>query len=523
MDIVFIPVFVRILLAAVFLVAGLAKLADLAGSRQALRAFGMPALLAAPFGLLLPLAELVVAIALLPSSSAWWAALGALFLLLLFVVGIGSNLARGRQPDCHCFGQLHSAPAGWPTLLRNLVLAALAGFVVVFEQGMPDPGIFDWLTAWPVIQRIEVVGGMMVVALLVGAGWLLFQLMAQQGRLLLRIEAAEAELAANAKGMLPQPAPPASPASAVRGLPVGTPAPAFAIPDLMGETITLATLQTPGKPLVLIFSDPDCGPCNALSPEVGRWQREYATNLVIALISRGTAAANRPRACEHGLTHILVQYDREVAQAYQVLGTPSAVLVRPDGTIGSPLAQGAETIRALITNAAQKPGRRVLPMAVPHRVHDHAVAAPACPPAGLQRGASAPAFSLPDVTGQPVHVADFLGSETLILFWNPACSFCQHLLPDLKAWEARPPETRARLLVVSAGSIEANTAMGLRSPVVLDEDWRIGNQFGASGTPTAVRIDAEGKIASELAVGAPAVLALAGSGQHRHQTAPIPG
>lgn len=509
MSIVFILVLIRVLLAAVFLVASLAKLADPAGSRQALRDFGVPAPLAAPFGLLLPLAELVVAIALLPSSSTWWAALGALVLLLLFVAGIGSNLARGRRPDCHCFGQLHSAPAGWPTLLRNLVLAILAGFVVVCGQSVLDPGIFDWLIALPMIQRSEVVGALVVVALLVGAGWLLFQIMAQQGRLLLRIEAAEAKLASD--GQLPQ-APPASPALAVRGLPVGTPAPAFAIPNLMGETMTLAALRTPGKPLVLIFSDSGCGPCNALGPEIGHWQREYATNLVIVLISRGTAQVNRARASEHGLTHVLLQHDREVAQAYEVLGTPSAVLVRPDGTIGSPLAQGAEAIRALI----QRPGRRMLPMVVPHR---DVVAASASPPAGLQRGEAAPAFSLPDLTGQLVHLADFQGSETLLLFWNPACGFCQRLLPDLKAWEARPPETRAGLLVVSTGAVAANTAMGLHSPVVLDEDWKIGNQFGASGTPTAVLIDAEGKIASALAVGAPAVLALAGSGQYRHQAA----
>src|SRR5947209_15440906 len=101
---------VRLLLAAVFLVAGLAKMADLAGSRQALRDFGVPARLADPFGLLLPLAELAVAVALLPTISAWWGALGALVLLLLFVVGIGYNLVRGRHPECHCFGQLPSAP-----------------------------------------------------------------------------------------------------------------------------------------------------------------------------------------------------------------------------------------------------------------------------------------------------------------------------------------------------------------------------------------------------------------------------
>src|SRR5436853_3833460 len=78
----------RLGLCAVFLVAGLAKLADLKGSQQAVRDFGMPAVLARPFGLLLPLAELAVAVALLLPATAWWGALGALVLLLLFVGGI---------------------------------------------------------------------------------------------------------------------------------------------------------------------------------------------------------------------------------------------------------------------------------------------------------------------------------------------------------------------------------------------------------------------------------------------------
>ena len=122
----------RLGLSAVFLVAGFAKLADLAGSRAALRDFGVPARLSSPFGVLLPLAELAVAVALVPAASAWWGALGALALLLVFVAGIGYALSRGRTPDCHCFGQLHSAPAGPSTLVRNLVLAALAAVVIVF-------------------------------------------------------------------------------------------------------------------------------------------------------------------------------------------------------------------------------------------------------------------------------------------------------------------------------------------------------------------------------------------------------
>jgi hypothetical protein len=38
-----------------------------------------------------------------------------------------------------------------------------------------------------------------------------------------------------------------------------------------------------------------------------------------------------------------------------------------------------------------------------------------------------------------------------------------------------------------------------------------GRAFGASGTPSAVLVDAEGKVASELAVGASAVLEVAGA------------
>jgi uncharacterized membrane protein YphA (DoxX/SURF4 family) len=128
----------RVLLAVVFVVAGLAKLADRAGSRQALRNFGVPAVLTTPLGLLLQLAELALAVALLPRVSAWYGALGALALLVLFMATIGYNLARGRTPDCHCFGQLHSAPVGWPTLARNGALAALAGLVV--WQGWTNAG-----------------------------------------------------------------------------------------------------------------------------------------------------------------------------------------------------------------------------------------------------------------------------------------------------------------------------------------------------------------------------------------------
>ena len=122
---------VRLLLAGVLGVAAVGKLADRAGSRRAVVDFGVPERLASPAASLLPLAELAAAGLLVPAATAEWGALLALVLLAFFVAAIALNLFKGRRPDCHCFGQLHSAPAGWSTLVRNLVLAAAAAWVVV--------------------------------------------------------------------------------------------------------------------------------------------------------------------------------------------------------------------------------------------------------------------------------------------------------------------------------------------------------------------------------------------------------
>ena len=138
----------RLLLAGIFPVAGAAKLVDRDGFRQTFSEFGVPAPFATPLPVLLVLAELSVA--LLPAATARWCALGALALLGLFVTGVSVALARGRKPECHCFGQLHSAPARWKTLARNSVLATLASFVVWQGwDGDVAPSAISWLGLSP--------------------------------------------------------------------------------------------------------------------------------------------------------------------------------------------------------------------------------------------------------------------------------------------------------------------------------------------------------------------------------------
>src|SRR5262245_20141002 len=139
----------RLVLAGVFGVAGAAKLLDRSGTREGLVSFGIPPRLGSPLSVVLPVAELAIAAALVPRVSAWWGGLAALGLLVSFSSAIALNLARGNRPECRCFGQLRASPVGWPTLLRNTILAALAALIV--GMGWRDSGlsVIDWRGSLP--------------------------------------------------------------------------------------------------------------------------------------------------------------------------------------------------------------------------------------------------------------------------------------------------------------------------------------------------------------------------------------
>jgi len=120
-----------------------------------------------------------------------------------------------------------------------------------------------------------------------------------------------------------------------------------------------------------------------------------------------------------------------------------------------------------------------------------------------------------------IDLQGFRGYKTLVLFWNPGCGFCSRMVDDLKSWEANPPASAPQLVLVSTGSVEPNQELGLASVTLLDDGFNTGRAFGASGTPSAVLIDKNGKIASDVGVGAPEVLRLAGATQAPEQAASV--
>ena len=80
-----------------------------------------------------------------------------------------------------------------------------------------------------------------VIGMVAAQWWFLLALLSQNGRLAMRVDALE--------GRVPE-GPPA-------GLPLGEAAPDFELPNLHGETLTLESLRAPGKPVILLFTDPN--------------------------------------------------------------------------------------------------------------------------------------------------------------------------------------------------------------------------------------------------------------------------
>lgn len=132
------------------------------------------------------------------------------------------------------------------------------------------------------------------------------------------------------------------------GLPAGTKAPEFTLPDLQGRRRSLKRLR--GKRVLLVFSDVGCGPCQALAPDLNRIQHEHRRNdLEVVMISRGDPDENRRKAAEQGVEFpVLLQRSWEISKEYGMFATPSAYLIDERGVIAKDVAVGADAILELV-------------------------------------------------------------------------------------------------------------------------------------------------------------------------------
>jgi peroxiredoxin/uncharacterized membrane protein YphA (DoxX/SURF4 family) len=332
---------IKLILVLVLIVAGSAKLFDRDGTAEALSGFGVPKRLIGPSTLGLPFLELGLAMALLPGATAWWAALGTAGLLAIFCGAIIYLLAKGRSPECHCFGQLYSKPISQVTLLRNFILLGLAALLVTIGTG---PDALGWLSDLNTGQKALLLVTIAGLALLGWIGWLLSRLLKQLEALLTQMPATETE-STKPKLTIGEVA---KRQQESQGLPSNSPAPGFSLSDTTGQLLSLAELRAAHKPILLVFSSTHCPLCLKLLPEISQWQREYAQKLVIALIFSDDPEEVRSVQQKYELNNVLLDINREVTEAYHANAEPGAQIVLPNGKLGSSMSIGKDAISSLV-------------------------------------------------------------------------------------------------------------------------------------------------------------------------------
>ncbi|WP_018729761.1 MauE/DoxX family redox-associated membrane protein [Salinispora oceanensis] len=130
----------RLGLAAVWLLAGAAKVGDLAASGRAVNAYQIfPYDLATVIGAALPFLELALGVLVLLGLATRLTAGVSVALLLVFIAGIVSAWTRGLNIDCGCFGvggelAPGQTPSYLPEILRDLGFLALAGFLLIWPR-----------------------------------------------------------------------------------------------------------------------------------------------------------------------------------------------------------------------------------------------------------------------------------------------------------------------------------------------------------------------------------------------------
>lgn len=364
-------------------------------------------------------------------------------------------------------------------------------------------------------------------------GWLVWQLLRQNGRLLLRLDELEQRLNELEFGEGKAPV----------GWPVGGEAPVFDLPDLASNRKSLA--QYRGQPLLLIFFNPACGFCRELLPRLTALdsspqdERNTATrptgpNPLILIVSTGDAETNRTLFSEHKVTcPVLLQKEMEVAAAYKANGTPSGYLIDADGKLASELAIGANALLRLAEGKGEpnpkanaRNGRER-----ENRFSHHSVARSKIKRDGLKAGTPAPDFHLPRVDGQgELSLSERRGRQVLLVFSSPDCGPCNALAPELEKFHresvrgaASPSpagqgrgegESSASLqvIMISKGEPKENRAKvrehGLTFPILLQQQWEISRRYAMFATPIAYLIDEQGVIIHDVAVGLEPILEL---------------
>ena len=108
------------------------------------------------------------------------------------------------------------------------------------------------------------------------------------------------------------------------------------------------------------------------------------------------------------------------------------------------------------------------------------------------------------INSEPLTLKRLQGRVVLIEFWTFACYNCRNTLPTVKKWDAQYREKGLTIIGVHTPELdyEGNidnlrrevAALGIKYPVVTDNDYSTWKAYGVEAWPTVFLLDKQGRV-----------------------------
>jgi peroxiredoxin len=126
---------------------------------------------------------------------------------------------------------------------------------------------------------------------------------------------------------------------------------------------------------------------------------------------------------------------------------------------------------------------------------------------GSVEGKAAIDFTLKDLQGKDVRLADLAGKVVLLNFWATWCPPCREEIPSMVKLNGAMAGKQFQMLCVSiddGGKSDVDAFFArqqLTLPVLLDPSSTVAKQYGLTGVPESFVIDKKGKIVKKVVGG----------------------
>ena len=108
------------------------------------------------------------------------------------------------------------------------------------------------------------------------------------------------------------------------------------------------------------------------------------------------------------------------------------------------------------------------------------------------------------INSEPLKLHELRGRVVLIEFWTFGCINCRNTLPFVKSWDDRYRDKGLTVIGVHSPEFDEErdverlrrelSSLGIRYPIVTDNDYQTWNAYKVEAWPTAFLLDKQGRI-----------------------------